>query len=101
MAPAGICIVTPMGHWVRSGDLRDGSIKRKRKRVEGRYGTHAELLLAFWASIGFKPGDFMTIGMNEKRAAWLCRVLNRVTPPCSSCALDCSEPPQRNPSWPR
>jgi hypothetical protein len=30
------------------------------------YGTHAELLLAFWASIGFKPGDFMTIGMNEK-----------------------------------
>ena len=46
---------------------------------EAKYGTHAELLLAFWASIGFKPGDFMTIGMNEKRAAWLCRVLNRVT----------------------
>jgi hypothetical protein len=36
---------------------------------------------AFWASIGFKPGDFMTIGMNEKRAAWHCRVLNRVTHP--------------------
>jgi hypothetical protein len=63
--------------------------------------THAELLLAFWASIGFKPGDFMTTGMNEKRAAWLCRVLNRVTHPRSSCALNCSEPPQRNPSWPR
>jgi hypothetical protein len=44
-------------------------------------GTHAQLLLAFWASIGFKPGDFMTIGMNEKRTAWLCRVLNRVTHP--------------------
>jgi hypothetical protein len=43
------------------------------------HGTHTELLLAFWASMGFKPGDFMTIGMNEKRAAWLCRVLNRVT----------------------
>jgi hypothetical protein len=28
--------------------------------------THAELL-AFWTSIGFKPGDFMTTGMNEKR----------------------------------
>ena len=43
----------------------------------------AELLLAFWASIGFKPGDFMTTGMNEKRAAWLCRVLDRVTHPRS------------------
>ena len=27
--------------------------------------AHAELLLAFCASIGFKPGDFMTTGMNE------------------------------------
>ena len=44
-----------------------------------RYGTHAQLLLAFWASIGFKPGEFMTIVMNEKRAPWLCRVLNRMT----------------------
>jgi hypothetical protein len=34
--------------------------------------AHAGLLLAFWASIGFKPADLMTIGMNEKRAAWLC-----------------------------
>ena len=33
---------------------------------EAKYGTHAELLLAFWASIGFKPVDFMTKGMNEK-----------------------------------
>jgi hypothetical protein len=40
-------------------------------------GTHAELFLAFWASMGFKPGDFMTTGMNEKRTAWLCRVLNK------------------------
>lgn len=38
-------------------------------------------LLAFWDSMGFKPADFMTIGMNEKRAAWLCRVLDRVTHP--------------------
>jgi hypothetical protein len=22
----------------------------------------------------FKPGDFMTVGMNEKRAAWFCRI---------------------------
>jgi hypothetical protein len=29
-------------------------------QIVARYGTHAELLLAFWASIGFKPGDFMT-----------------------------------------
>ncbi len=29
----------------------------------------------FWASMGFKPGDFMTIGMNEKRAAWLFAAL--------------------------
>ena len=35
----------------------------------------------FGSSIGFKPGDFMTTGMNEKRTAWLCRVLNRVTHP--------------------
>jgi hypothetical protein len=44
---------------------------------------HAELLLAFWTSMGFKPSDFMTTGMNEKRTAWLCRVLNRVTAPRS------------------
>ena len=48
---------------------------------EAVYGTRADLLLAFWASMGFKPGDFRTTGMNEKRAAWLCRVLNRVTHP--------------------
>jgi hypothetical protein len=47
--------------------------------METSQGTHAELLLAFWASIGFKPGDFMTIGMSEKRTAWLDGVLNRVT----------------------
>ncbi len=49
--------------------------------METRHETHAELLLAFWASMGFKPGDFMTIGMNEKRTAWLCRVLTRTTYP--------------------
>jgi hypothetical protein len=39
--------------------------------VEASHGTQAKLLLAFWAMIGFKPGDFMIIGMNEKRAARL------------------------------
>jgi len=43
-------------------------------------GTHAELLLAFWASIGFKRVDFMTLGMNEKRTAWLCHVLGVAHP---------------------
>jgi transposase InsO family protein len=46
---------------------------------ESRYGTHAELLLAFRTSIGFKSGNFVTIGMNQKRAAWFRRVLCRVT----------------------
>ena len=32
---------------------------------QARYGTHAKLLLAFWASIGFKPEDFMTKGMTK------------------------------------
>jgi hypothetical protein len=41
---------------------------------EAKYGAHNELLLAFWSSIGFKPGDFMTVGMNEKRTALFCRV---------------------------
>jgi hypothetical protein len=49
--------------------------------AEAACGTRAELRLAFWASIGFKPGGFMTIGINEKRAAWLCRVFARVTHP--------------------
>src|ERR1700730_16231985 len=51
-------------------------------------GTHAKLLLAFWTSIGFKPGDFITTGMNEKRTAWLCGVLNRVTHPRRPSALN-------------
>ena len=43
-----------------------------------RFGStllhHAELLLAFWGSIGFKLGESMTVGMNEKREVWFCRV---------------------------
>jgi hypothetical protein len=46
---------------------------------EAEFGTYADLLLAFWASMGFKPGNFLTIGNNEKRAGWLCRFSNRVT----------------------
>lgn len=43
-----------------------------------RYGTHETLLKAFWQSIGFVPGDYMTVGMNPKRAEWLRRVLGRL-----------------------
>jgi NADH pyrophosphatase NudC (nudix superfamily) len=52
-----------------------------------RYETDAELLLAFRAPIGFKPGDLITTGMNEKRTVRLCRVLNRVTYPRRASAL--------------
>jgi hypothetical protein len=45
---------------------------------ERRHGTRAELPLAFWRSIGFIPGTYMTVGMNPKRAAWLDRVLERL-----------------------
>ena len=45
---------------------------------EAKYGTHAELLKSFWASIGFTPGDFLAVGMELKRAAWLMRVLARL-----------------------
>jgi hypothetical protein len=38
---------------------------------------NAELILAFWTSIGFKPSDFTTTGMNEKRTAWLCRIFKQ------------------------
>lgn len=45
---------------------------------EAKYGTHSELLKAFWASIGFVPSDFMTVGMTSKRAAWCRRVVDRL-----------------------
>jgi hypothetical protein len=57
-----------------------GSVANDPTRTLGGLFEH-ELLLAFWASIGFKPRDFMTIGMNEKRTTWHCRVLNRLTHP--------------------
>jgi hypothetical protein len=43
-----------------------------------RYGDHQTLLKRFWACIGFVPGEFMDVGMNPKRAAWLSRVLGRL-----------------------
>jgi hypothetical protein len=43
---------------------------------EAAYSDHATLLEAFWKSIGFEPGPFMTVGMEPKRAAWLARVLD-------------------------
>jgi hypothetical protein len=45
---------------------------------EAKYGTHAELLLTFWKSIGFEPGEFMTVGRTLRRAAWLERVLAKL-----------------------
>jgi hypothetical protein len=51
------------------------------RSIDNPWHAQAELLLAFWASIGFKPGDFTTTGMNKKRTVWLCRVLDRVTRP--------------------
>lgn len=47
---------------------------------EAKYGPHETLLKAFWNDIGFKPGDFMTVGMSLRRADWLRRVLARITP---------------------
>jgi hypothetical protein len=35
---------------------------------------NAELLLAFYASMGFQPGDFMTIGMKREAS---CVALSR------------------------
>ncbi len=48
------------------------------KTWAAKYGSHQDLLKAFWKSIGFEPGDFMTVGMPEKRAAWLERVLEKL-----------------------
>lgn len=36
------------------------------------------LLKAFWKVIGFEPGEFMAVGMEPRRAAWLRRVLERL-----------------------
>jgi hypothetical protein len=43
--------------------------------------TNSDELLLVFVIDRFKLGDFMTIGMNEKRAAWFCRVLDRVMHP--------------------
>jgi hypothetical protein len=63
-----------VGQPVESGthlaNRADCNQHRARRRANGRL-WYAELLLAFWALIGFKPGDFMITGMNEKRTAWL------------------------------
>ena len=49
--------------------------------VGASYGTYADLRLAFWPSMGLKPGIFMTVGMSEKRAARFYRVPDRVVHP--------------------
>ena len=51
---------------------------RGAKSWAANYGEHADLLKAFWKSIGFEPGEFMFVGMAPKRAAWLNRVLIRI-----------------------
>lgn len=53
---------------------------RRPKAWDAKYGTHADLLKAFWVSIGFEPGDFMFAGMAPKRADWLRRVLSKLVP---------------------
>jgi hypothetical protein len=45
---------------------------------ERTYGQHKTLLKVFWASIGVAPGEWMTEGMEPKRAPWLRRVLQRL-----------------------
>jgi hypothetical protein len=45
---------------------------------EARYGTHVELLKAFWEALGITPGDWMSVGMPPKRKQWLERVLARL-----------------------
>src|SRR3954467_14908847 len=70
----------PYGHWLDVGQpvesgthlahKADCNQQWARRRASGGF-WYAELLLAFWVLIGFKPGDFMITGMNEKRTAWL------------------------------
>jgi hypothetical protein len=36
------------------------------------------VLIRFWKEIGFAPGDFMTVGMDARRAAWLNRILAKL-----------------------
>ena len=53
-----------VGRWSAELFAIIGALRLK-TRIVARQGTHAELRLAFWAPIGFKPRDFMTMGMNE------------------------------------
>jgi hypothetical protein len=41
---------------------------------------HKDLLLAFWASIGFVPSSFMDVGMSWGRAQRFKRVMDRLLP---------------------
>jgi uncharacterized protein DUF968 len=43
-----------------------------------KYGSHQELLKAFWKATGFALGEHMFVGMAPKRGAWLERVLARL-----------------------
>jgi hypothetical protein len=45
---------------------------------EAKYGTHAELLVAYWQVIGFVPGEWMAVGMSPRRTEWFKRVVDRV-----------------------
>lgn len=46
---------------------------------ERRHGiTHAELVNKQWEALGVTHGEWMLVGMNPKREAWLKRVLERL-----------------------
>jgi hypothetical protein len=79
-----VMLLRPLRTDRREGRRRIARPFESRYALEQRYGDarpssvlNAELILAFWTSIGFKPSDFMTTGMNEKRTAWLCRIFKQ------------------------
>jgi hypothetical protein len=53
----------------------------KRMSAQAGCGPRAGLRLAFCASIGFKPGGFMTTGNEREASSVAGRVLDRATHP--------------------
>jgi hypothetical protein len=49
-----------------------------REPWEAMFGTHADLLKEFWASIGFEPAEFMFVGKEPKRAKRIRGALGRL-----------------------
>ena len=67
------------GRWNQDGVIVQSAGRKNNSSRSTFRCCQAEALLAFWVSIGFKPGDFMTTGMSEQRAARLCRAFNGAT----------------------